>query len=115
MDDLNCVWKNLRESYMRFKRDHQKNMCLGAKAIKLPSRQFCDIIRFLEQNTDQENHYVISYVTNDSQQNEEAQQNEEENDIEEETGIESVGWRSLKPVKRKQGQGFGNTDQKNAN
>ena len=106
VDDLKPVWKNLRESYTRCKRDSEKIMRSGAKASKLPSRQFYDIMRFLEDNTDQENHYVISNITEDSQQN------KEENDAEEETGVEAIGRRSLNPGKRKQALGYGNTDEK---
>ena len=63
---------------------------------KVSSRQFDEIMRFLVDNTYQEIDYVISIITEDFQRN------DEENDVEEETLIESVGWRSLNPVKRKQ-------------
>ena len=51
----------------------------AAKTSKLPSRQLHDIMRFLEDNTDQENHYIISNVTEDSQNN------DEDNDVQKET------------------------------
>ena len=63
---------------------------------KVSSRQLHEIMRFLVDNTYQEIDYVISIITEDFQRN------DEENDVEEETLIESVGWRSLNPVKRKQ-------------
>ena len=63
---------------------------------KVSSRQFDEIMRFLVDNTYQEIDYVISIITEDFQRN------DEENDVEEETVAESVGWRSLNPVKRKQ-------------
>ena len=54
-------------------------------------------MKFLVDNTDQENDYAISNITEDYQRN------DEENDVEEETGVESVGWRSLNPVKKRLG------------
>ena len=85
MDNLKCVWENLRKPYTRCKRDREKMMRPGAKTRKLPSRQFYDTIKFLEDNTNHENHYVIPNIIEDHQQN------EEDNDVEEETAVESVG------------------------
>ena len=62
-------------------------------------------MKFLVDNTDQENDYAVSNITEDYQRN------DEENDVEEETGVESVGWRSLNPVKKKTRE-YVNTDQK---
>ena len=60
---LEKPWRILYEMQER----SRKTMRLGAKANKLPSSQFYDIMRFLEDNSDQENHYVISNINKDSQ------------------------------------------------
>lgn len=96
MDNLKCVWENLRKPYTRCKRDREKMMRSGAKTRKLPSRQFYGIMKFLEDNTNIEDH----------------QQNEEDNDVEEETAVESVGGRSFYSLKRKRARGYRNADQK---
>ena len=50
----------------------------SAKASKLLSRQFYDIVRFLQDNTKHENGYVISVVNGNKQLNKDA----EETDVE---------------------------------
>ena len=89
MNDLKRVWKNIRKCY-RGEREIVQNDAFG---WKVSSRQFDEIMRFIVDNTHQENDYVISIIT------EYSQRNDEENDVEEETVVESVGWRSLNPVK----------------
>ena len=86
------------ENLRRDAREITKNYALGYKSTQVA------FARFLEDNTNQENHYVIN-ITEDSQQN------EDDNDAEKESGVESVGGRSLK-LWEKTDSGLGNTDQR---
>ena len=86
------------ENLRRDAREITKNYALGYKSTQVA------FARFLEDNTNQENRYVIN-ITEDSQQN------EDDNDAEKESGVESVGGRSLK-LWEKTASGLGNTDQR---
>ena len=59
MNDLKRVWKNIRKCY-RGEREIVQNDAFG---WKVSSRQFDEIMRFLVDNTHQENDYVISIIT----------------------------------------------------
>ena len=71
------------ENLTRDAREITKNYALWYKSTQVA------FARFLEDNTNQENRYVINIK-------EDSQQNEDDNDAEKEIGVESVGGRSLK-------------------
>ena len=96
------IWRVFGETLENLTRDAweiTKNYAFGYESKQVA------FARFLEDNTNQENRYIISNITEDSQQN------KEENDAKKESHVESVGGRSLNPG-GKQTRRYGNTDQK---
>lgn len=61
-------WKNLRESFIRCNTERKKLTSSGSQACKLPTRQFFEILRFLEDSeTYDDNDDIIVSNVNTSQ------------------------------------------------